>query len=351
MHINTLKLTNFRNISSADLKIDDAKVVALYGENGAGKTNIMEAISLLTPGRGLHRTPREQHVQTGENSWTIFSEISTSKDEHTLGYHYEKGKSTLKIDGDIQKNQSALSSLGNILWFTPKMDRLFMDGTSARREFLDRLAFGHYSSHASHLNKYKHHLKSRLKLLKQNAASDWIAVEEEQAAKLAKEITQTRLQYLEELKKHLSQAELSLSGSIEKMADDEYAILEKFTDSRKRDAMFGSSHFGPQRSTLSGLLTPENIALDKASTGQHKRAILNIILANARLSHEKIGQTPIVLLDEVTAHLDKKVRANLFGELTSLGTQIWLTGTEKDLFSDLKEPLLIHTEAGKLSTS
>ena len=344
MHVTELKLTDFRNIESTSLKIEDSKAVVLFGENGAGKTNVMEALSLLTPGRGLHKHPRDAHVRHNQARWTIFAEVSAN-DEHQIGLEFHKSKTTLKIDGEVQAKQSALSHFGNVLWFTPKMDRLFMDGAAGRREFLDRLVFGHFPEHAEQLSRYKHHIKARLKLLKDRQAADWVAIEEQQAAKWAGKIVENRHKYLEALKPYLTQCTLEVSGRIEEVVGDDFAILEGFASRRERDAMLGATHFGPHRSKVEGQFIATDTPLEETSTGQHKKAVLDIILAAAKLSHSQ-GRVPLILLDEVGSHLDKKVRTEFFGTLKNLGVQVWLSGTEKELFEDLPGALLIQVENG-----
>jgi len=351
MKINKINLTNFRNIDAASLDVSGASMIVLYGANGAGKTNLLEAISLLTPGRGLHKNAAEEHLQDGCNSWTIYSEVETRDEVHQVGMQYSGKKRTLKIDGDTADSQSDLAKLGHILWFTPKMDRLFMDGSSARRDFLDRLIFGHNPAYAETLKLYKHHVKSRLQLLKQGKDGDWVSIHEEQAANLAIELTKTRLNYLKNLKEYMPLVDLHCTGDIENSdLDDGFSVLEAFVQNRHKDGMYGVTHFGPHRSQLTGkLLIDHPAALHKASTGQHKRAVLEILLANTRLMKKEQGYSPIILFDEVTAHLDKKVRHDVFAELHELGTQIWLTGTEKELFSGTKKPLYFEVSGGSFT--
>lgn len=356
MQIQTLKISTFRNISHAHISVGDASVVALYGENGAGKTSVMEALALFTPGRGLHKTPADKHIQHGYKEWGIFAEIENGE-QFTCGQDFKDGRRQIKIDGDVVEG-GKLASLGNILWFTPQMDRLFMDSTSGRRDFLDRIVYSHIPSHAETLSQYKHQIKSRLTLLKKNGDVDWIAIHEEQAAKLAEKVWKNRQSVLDALKPHTKDVTLHLHGKMDEMmhnGGDYFEILDHFARNRERDRLIGATHFGPQRSDLTGMYTPPNtnypIELSQTSTGQHKKAILNILLANARLTHNKTGRAPAILLDEVTAHLDENVRLNLFNELISLGTQIWLTGTEKELFNKLSNALVLEMKSGDISSS
>lgn len=351
MKLTSLKLTNFRNITSAHLQLSEAPIIVLYGENGAGKTSVLEAVSLLSPGSGMHRHKLESHTQHNEKSWALHGEITSKNEKHTAGMLYTKGKRQLKINGETVKAQGELSKLGNILWFTPKMDRLFMDSASQRREFLDRLAFGHFTDHAINLNRYKHHLKSRLKLLKEGATVEWIEIEEEQAAHFAFLISSNRNAYLKKLKPFLKTIDLKLIGSFERLEEiSEASIKEKLVETRNRDGKFGSSHFGPHRSDLDGILQPENINLSATSTGQHKRAILEILLANSHLTHKETGEAPVILLDEMAAHLDSNTKEQFFSKLLALGSQIWLTGTEKSMFDGLNDVQFFEVTNGAFSS-
>lgn len=353
MHINTIKLNTFRNITHGKLAVDDAKLIALVGENGMGKTNMLEAISLLSPGSGLHKAKREQQIQLGEGSWAIHAHISKPTTTHTIGMAYDKGKTRqIKIDDQKTDHQADLAKVGSILWFTPRMDRLFLDAAQPRRDFFDRLVFGLYPDHAQNLTRYKHHLRNRLKLLKDRANPNWIEIEEEQASTYGLKIIEARALFLERLQPHLPEAKLEITGSAHKALVDATPyenLLEHFAKNRERDALYGSSNFGPHRTNITGKLIAGKIPLDMTSTGQHKRAILHILLANARLHHMETGATPLILLDEITAHLDPKVREMLFGELHEMGTQIWMTGTEESLFKGLNTDVFIQVENGTFS--
>ena len=355
MHITKLKLTTFRNIASTSIKIDDAKLIALVGENGAGKTNMLEAISLLSPGNGLHKAKRELQIQNGSESWGIHAHVSKSASSHKIGMLYNKGKRQIKIDDEQAELQADLAKIGNILWFTPRMDRLFLDNAQARREFFDRLVYSLYPEHAQNLIRYRHHLKSRLKLLKMNASNNWLDIEEEQATEFAIKIIQNRAIFLEKLQQHLPEIELNLKGSAHKILEEDFPsekFLENIKQNRDRDKMYGSSNFGPHRTDINGILietTKKSIPLEQTSTGQHKKSILHILLANARLNHTETGTTPLILLDEITAHLDEHVKENLFNELHKMGTQIWMTGTEKSLFKGLNPDVFINVEDGNFS--
>lgn len=344
MYIQNLKLTHFRNISSVDLRVDDAPIVALCGDNGAGKTSVLEALSLLSPGRGLHRHKMESHVMHGTQDWAVYASLISDDKEYTVGQLYQNKKRLVKVDGSPLKSQTELSSLGNVLWLTPKLDRLFMDDSLARREFFDRLVFGVYADHAELLARYKHHIKSRMKLLKERADADWIDLEENQAAQLAERIQENRIGYLTHFKEHAENVSLVISHT-----GDNYQAAWK--DQRLHDLRTGMTHTGPHRMQINGRLLPEDVKLNMTSTGQHKRAVLNILLTNARLVAAVSGKSPLLLLDEVTAHLDETARRYFFGEFVRLGSQVWLTGTEASLFEGLADKHCIHMEKGLVKSN
>ena len=348
MKITNLKLHNFRNIEQASLTLKGQAIVVLYGENGAGKTSVLEALSLLTPGRGLHRLKMDSHTQHGFKEWVIHAQLENDQPQQ-IGMHFKGSKRHIKLNGEKNKTQGDLSTLGNILWFTPKMDRLFMDSASARREFLDRLVFGQQPQHAGNLNRLKHHLKNRLKLLKDHAPTDWIDIEEEQAAQYAVKVAQARTDYLTNLHQHLTAVHLELEGSFEKRDDKSpQALQQKWADTRQRDLKAGATLHGPQRSNLTGQLTELDIPLAQCSTGQHKKAILEILIANARLTAATTHNPPIILLDEVAGHLDQKTKNYFLTEVTNLGCQVWLTGTEKETFANLTDAQFFHVQQGQV---
>ena len=358
MWITKLKTRGFRNLTDINLDLPAQKsgtgVFVLYGKNGAGKTNFLEALSMLSPGQGLHRDKLEN--MTGENhkQWSVFTEIENPAGAHKVGMLYSKNRRHIRIDGEDALQQSALAGLGAILWFTPEMDRLFAGSPAGRRRFFDRLVFSVNSKHAQNLSRYTKHIQHRSKLLKTpNPDPHWLDIEEQKAAGYAIEVVRARLAYLGQLIAHMPEVELHLKGSAERMAEeeaDDNALLElyttKFTENRERDARFGGNSFGPHRSDIYGAikdLTP----LERASMGQHKRAMLLILFAAAQLQKAQSGQPPCLLLDEVATHLDSGAREVLYEKLIPLGGQIWLTGTEKEYFDSLPNPQYIHMANGQ----
>lgn len=343
MHIKDIKLTHFRNIEQVHLSLEEASVVVLCGANGAGKTSVLEALALLSPGRGLHRAPLSNHVQHDAPLWGIHAEVHTVDGLHTVGQTYTKEGSSkgrlVKMDGEKLAHQAELSKLGNVLWLTPKMDRLFMDGTASRREFFDRLVFSLFPDHAELMARYKHHIKARMALLKQGASADWLDIEEAQAASYAIQLQENREGYLKQFRAH----EDGISLHITHCGDD---YVRTWQEERAKDARLGMTNTGPHRLQLKGHLLPENIRLAETSTGQHKRAVLNILLTNARLIAAHARSAPLLLMDEVAAHLDAKTRKHFFDTFVSLGSQVWLTGTDVETFACFDEKLMFKVEKG-----
>ncbi|MEC9292561.1 MAG: AAA family ATPase [Pseudomonadota bacterium] len=352
MHINTLKLTTFRNFESLDLQTEGKSHVVLYGENGAGKTNILEALSLLSPGFGIHKAKRAEQVQDGSLSWGLYSELTGGEESFSLGMSYDGKDRKIMLDGDIVEHQTDLTRLGHIVWFTPRYDRLFHDGAAPRRDFFDRLVFGLYPNHGALINRYKTHIKNRLKLLKENADSDWIGAEEHMASELAYQIAINRKNYFEALAETLSLVELELECPLHKFILEGMGatdIASKWQSHRKRDSIYQSTHFGTHRTDVVGTFLPAGNRLNRTSTGQHKKALLDVLLAHAELLHKQKGNAPLILLDEFVAHLDAENKNMMLEALTKYGAQIWMTGTEKAAFENISDALFCKVENGTLT--
>lgn len=360
MQVKNIKISGFRNLSAAALTLPEpengSQIVALIGENGAGKTSVLEALSLLSPGRGLHKANPKEQAQNGSNTFGIFIELA---DERTVGIGLKSGKKQLQLDGSDVARQTELATLGNVLWLTPRQDRLFLDGPAPRRDMLDRLTFGLIPSHAEDVARYKHHAKNRLKLLAQhNTPDDWLTLEESQAAAAGVKILQNRHTYLTALAPHLRDITLAQQGATLEVLEAEDAVdalAGKFLRSRERDTITGSTGTGPMKVDVGGVLRLDerDIVLGQTSSGQHKRALIDLTLAHAKLIKTETGAPPLILLDEFTAHLDPVRQQALLGQLTAelleLEAQIWLTDVDLAPYADLPHLRVVEVLEGGLT--
>ena len=352
-----LTLTNFRCYGRATLKSDHRSVV-LTGPNGAGKTNLLEAISLLTPGRGLRRAKLEDIGRRSEKreaasvGWGILASVGTPVGPVEIGTGQEASnhrRRKVRIDTSEVSNQTALSDYVSAVWLTPQMDRLFLEGASARRRFFDRLAYGFDPAHAGRISAYNHAMRERMRLLRDGTGDDvWIRTLEQTMAERGIAIAAAR----RELAARLDKASVSTPGPfpvaavasagllecwLDKMPalDVEQRFVELLKSNRRHDVELGQTSAGPHRSDFSVYHAEKNLPADQCSTGEQKALLIAIILADTRLQAKERNRTPLLLLDEVAAHLDEKRRRALFDEICIMGAQAWLTGTDISLFEPL----------------
>ncbi len=334
-------------------------LIVLSGGNGAGKTNILEALSLLTPGRGLRGAkPIEIQKHDSAEEWAIAAQIKTPHSNIKIGTGLEREseKRRIRINGQNVKSQAALSEYLSCIWLTPQMDRLFLDSASHRRRFFDRLIFAFDQGHSTRLNRYDNALSQRSKILKDargnNTTPDatWLEGLESQIAETGIAIAAARLDFVERLQsacnnenhEHFPLATLEINGTIEELLQKSPALevesLFKYQlkESRKTDMYTGGAATGPHKSDLKVTMAAKSMPAAGCSTGEQKALLIGIIIAHARLITAERGRPPILLLDEIAAHLDKQRRAALYDILGSLNTQVWLTGTDKNLFSTIK---------------
>ena len=357
--IKQLKLHNFRCYESATLNDLSNRLIVLHGKNGVGKTNILEAVSLLSPGRGL-RSARVMDIQNTaiSEAWAVASILNASYGEVRLGTGLDtkskKGreKRTVRINGQPLKSQAKLGEHLSCIWLTPQMDRLFMDSGRERRKFLDRMVFTFDSGHSGRVIRYENALSQRSKLLRDGQNDDsWLSALEQQMAETGIAIAAARLDFCQrlqaannsEIDKYFPKAKIFIKGNIEELLwsmpaiEVEDRFKQELKNSRERDAITGGSIIGPHKSELSVIYETKNMRADQCSTGEQKALLIGIILAHSRLIKAERGVPPIVLLDEVAAHLDENRRNALYEILHDLGAQCWLTGTDKTLFSDIEE--------------
>ncbi|WP_425999433.1 DNA replication/repair protein RecF [Caulobacter sp. DWR1-3-2b1] len=363
--INTLTLTDFRSYAHARLETG-GRSVYLFGANGAGKTNLLEAISLLSPGKGLRGSSlaevgRRMPGEATGRAWAVAVQVEAGQDEPVhLGVGVEVGGATrriVRIDGETLP-PGRLTDHVRPIWLTPAQDRLFLEAAAERRKFFDRLVFAGEPSHASHANAYDKAQRERMRLLTDalegGAPADavWLTALEARMAQAGALMAQARARTLMALQAEIDsrgdrpfpQARLSLTGEWEKLALDgvEHAEIElrlatALAAARPRDGAAGRALTGPHRGDLDILHVEKDRPAAECSTGEQKALILNLVLAQAaRLSRAESAPNPIVLLDEVAAHLDLTRRAALADEITALKLQAFLTGTDESLFDHLK---------------
>lgn len=352
--LSRLVVTDFRSYARAELALDGRPVV-LTGENGAGKTNLLEAISLLSAGRGIRGVPYVEIARDcGAGGWAVAATLETAQGPVRIGTGIEPGTEpaarsrSVRIDGE-PAGPSALATLLRTVWLTPAMDRLFVDGASERRHFFDRLVMGFDPAHGARVNAYDRALRERNRLLADNIFDDaWLAGLETQMAEHGVAIAAARVETLARLRGALEAAEtdvfpragLVLDGTLEAALEGEAAVdLEDgfrrtLVEMRGRDAAAGRALAGPHRTDLAVRHVAQDREARSCSTGEQKALLIGIVLANARLLAAR-GTPPLLLLDEIAAHLDGKRRAALFDEIVALGLQAFMTGADPSLFETL----------------
>ena len=355
--ITALTLSHFRSHRSAHLALD-GRPVAIIGPNGAGKTNILEAVSLLSPGRGLRRAGPDEIARKPEGlGWKVTAEVQGLGAQHSIETRAEAGAPrTLRIDGKAA-TQGSLGRILRVLWLVPAMDRLWIEASEGRRRFLDRMTLSFTPDHADAVLAYDKAMRDRNRLLKDNVTDPhWYAALEQQMSVSGGVITANRHSALQRLAAAQLDAETAFPQAALQMSDplDQTGHAElgaQLADGRRRDLAAGRTLHGPHRTDLTAIYSAKGIAADQCSTGEQKALLISLILANARALAADLGRAPILLLDEVAAHLDQTRRAALYDELCALGVQALMTGTEAGLFDDLgaRAQTILVTEQNGLS--
>ncbi|BAK68044.1 DNA replication and repair protein RecF [Sphingobium sp. SYK-6] len=359
MAITRLALTDFRNHADA-LIVPHEQIIVLTGENGAGKTNILEAVSLMAPGRGLRGAAlRDMARQGGPGGFAVAARITDGRLETQAGTGTEAAtpdRRQVRIDGRTA-SASALSALLAISWLTPAMDRLFLESPGGRRRFLDRLTLARDPLHAGHSLRYEAAMRARNALLSEETPPDpaWLRALEDQMAEHGAALHAARRALIAELDAQITrtvqplfaQPGLSLAG----WDGDEEALREALATGRSRDKAAGRTLSGPHRADLlvRHLGKDQDAAL--CSTGEQKALLLSIILAHAELCGPTRGRPLVILLDEVAAHLDPLRRGALFERLRATGGQVWMTGTESSLFEGLGAATRLRVDQGHVTPS
>lgn len=367
--LSALRLRNFRSYHETRLENLEPGFIVLYGPNGAGKTNILEAVSLLAPGRGL-RSARyvEMQNRSGGEPWSI-SAISREDagdeingDENTgdirLGTGLDPDKPSgrrIRIQGVDVKSQSALADHMACIWLTPQMDGLFIGSPQERRRFLDRLIFTFDPAHSGRISRYENALRQRSKLLQDgsktgNSDPIWLEGLEAQMAETGIAIAAARIDFVHKLQNAASSfsdtpfptSSLKVSGTLEELLsgatalDVENMYKYQLSESRNIDMQTGGAATGPHKSDLDVTYKSKQMTAASCSTGEQKALLIGLVLAHARLVAAERGAPPLLLLDEIAAHLDEARRPALYDILKDLNAQVWLTGTDHDLFKDLQ---------------
>jgi DNA replication and repair protein RecF len=358
--IRRLTLTNFRSYRAAQIEVAAGPIV-LVGPNGAGKTNLIEAISFLAPGRGLRRaTLDEVAFQEGDGSWAVSADVDGALGLATLGTGIEAPATEetavtrkCRIDREPAVSVAALSDHVRVIWLVPAMDGLFSGPASERRRFLDRLALAVDAEHSGRVAALERSLRSRNRLLEEPRPDPhWLDAVEHETAEVAVAVAAQRAETVARLRQALKarddpasvfpSGEIALKGWIEDLVrqrpaievEDRYRAVLR--DNRARDAAAGRTLEGPHLTDLAVTHVRKGIPAADASTGEQKALLIGLILAHAQLLTEMSGFAPVLLLDEVVAHLDPARRTALYAELAALGAQVWMTGADPAAFAEIE---------------
>ena len=353
-----LQLTCFRSYSTLNVELTDEPVV-LIGPNGAGKTNILEAISFLSPGRGFRNAKlididhRSNEVSVVMRPWAVATQLQTPQGKYAIGTGRDpvsagvrSAKRVIKVDGELVRGQAELAKIFSVVWLTPQMDQLFISSGSDRRKFLDRIVYHFDASHAKRVSDYEQNMRERAKLL-QTGQTDpyWFSTLEQNMATLAISIAVARMEAVQRLQQAILQsttpfpkAYIRVEGVVESWLENmsaveaEERLLLALADKRGLDRASGRTTIGTHRSDMLVVQAEKNMPAALCSTGEQKALLLSIVLAEVRARAIWRGSVPVLLLDEVVAHLDAERRAALFAEITDLKAQAWMTGTDQVLF-------------------
>jgi len=358
--VTRLALSNFRSYAGAAIETSGAPVV-LAGANGAGKTNLLDAISLLSPGRGLRGARLSEHVRKGPSAhegalWAVAASVARAGESYDIGTGLSLSASgaerrQVRLNGAPAQNSADLAEIAQMLWLTPAMDRLFIEGASGRRRFLDRLVLGFDANHARVSLRYETAMRERARLLKYGPRDPaWLDGLESEMAETGVALAASRAETVARLNQALDErghagafpaAHLSLSGETDELLQEDATgaqetLRARLARARARDAEAGRTTFGPHLSDLAVRHTQKRTDAKDCSTGEQKALLISIVLADAReLARRRDGMAPLLLLDEIAAHLDARRRSALFEEILALGAQAWMTGTDLSLFEGL----------------
>jgi len=357
VRLTRLGLRDYRNYAALDLRLD-GRHVCLFGQNGSGKTNLLEAVSMLSPGRGLRGAEFSDLVrQTSEGEaargWAISTNVRDGDVDRRISLALElddqgRSRRTARLDG-VDTAQQDLGELMRVIWLTPAMDRVFAGPAGDRRRFLDRQVLAHFPSHASASAGYEKAMRQRNALLEQGRSDPaWLDAIELGMASAGAAMAIHRIDAVKVMQEAIlarpegafPKALIDLDGQFElhaangvALTDIEQEIIVQLRENRGRDRIAGRTTEGVHRTDLRVIHAPKGLAADQCSTGEQKALLIGLILANAQALFERdFAPSPLLLLDEAAAHLDSDRRAALYDELAALGGQAWLTGTDRSLF-------------------
>ena len=379
MKLRSVYLENFRSYKKLNIEIKNIQYVILTGKNGIGKTNILEAISFLSPGKGFRNSRLDDVINTDSNlnQSSIFFVIEKENQKNEIGIGFTKesidnrfqGRKIIHLNGKKLKRQSDLPNLVSLIWLTPEMDIFFRTSSLFRRKFVDRCVFNLKPEYLDNLKIYEKNLNERNKILKdistknlcyiegKNVEKDlWLKKIEEKLVNEGIKIFLERIKFSNDFNslsnnfKNFPRIKIFLTGNIEKLLFSEKLeivkkkYIKKLHDSRKIDSIKRSISYGPNKSDLKVIFLKKNLLAEKCSTGEQKIILISLIIQFCKLMNNK-GNFPILLLDEIVAHLDNKIKISLFEELKTLKNQVWMSGSDKSLFSDIiKEKEVVNLE-------
>ncbi len=354
--VRRLMLRDFRSYAALDLAFD-APLIVFRGENGAGKTNLIEALSLISPGRGLRRAELAECARAGgAGGFAASIEVEEEGDRRQLGVGFEPaeggGERVSRIDRAPVSSTRAFADHVRLVWLTPAMDGLFAGSASERRRFLDRLVLAIDPQHGARVNRFERALSGRNRLLEEGGRNaSWLDAIEREASELGVAVAAARVERVARLSAAIHAgrdefspfpwAEIALEGEVEALAsarpaleaEDRYRAL--LSGNRARDTAAGRTLIGPHRSDLVARHGPKGVAAAQCSTGEQKALLVGLVIAHARLTADMSGLAPLALLDEIAAHFDPRRRRALFTALQRIGGQVFVTGADPAAFSDL----------------
>lgn len=349
--VRKISLTRFRNHAATTLEVD-RQVAVLTGANGSGKTNLLEAVSFLSPGRGMRRARLSEIDRVGDSgAWAVSADVAGKLGEVRIGTGRDAGaegeRRLVRLDGAPARSQSALGDHLTVSWLTPAMDRLFTEGASGRRRFLDRLVYAFDGEHAGRVSGYEHAWRERNRLIKDGRReAAWYAALEDTLAEAGVAIAAARAHLVARLnricaatREPFPAAELALDGEVDRwlVGVPALEVEDRVRASLAAARFAGQEAEGPHRTDLAVSHVAKAMPAARCSTGEQKALLVGIVLAHARLQAIDEHAAPILLLDEVAAHLDDRRRAALFDAVFDLGGQAWLTGTDLSTFAPIAD--------------